>query len=207
MTPLKYRVLELSWKHKLSHIGSCISCVDMIDAIYEMKKLDEPFLLGNAHAGLALYVVLEKIFGYDAEKLLEKHGIHATRDLEHGIFASGGSLGQLETVAVGAALADRSRNVWLLSSDGSMQEGACWEALMIKRELRLSNLKWYINCNGYAAYKSIDSSELYHMIQAVNPEVRTVFTDFGGIPFLQGLSAHYYKMNENDWKWVQENKP
>lgn len=207
LTPLQYRVLEISRKHGLSHLGSCISCVQLIDDIYAQKREDEPFLLGNGHAGLALYVVLEAHYGFDAEAILVKHGIHATRDPEYKIWGSGGSLGQLETVAVGMAMADRTKDVYLMSSDGSLQEGASWEALWLKHDLKLDNLKWYVNANGLAAYREIDVDKLTRAVHAIDENVRVVRTDFVGIPFLNGLSAHYHKLTDADWTWVEEHKP
>lgn len=201
---LQRRILDISFRRGLSHIGSCISCVDIIDDIYSRKAPDEPFCMGNAHAGLALYVVLEKWFGFNAEAILDKHGIHATRDSDFHIDVSGGSLGQVETVACGMALADRTKKVYLLSSDGSMQEGACWESLWIKRDLKLDNLSWAINANGYAAYREMDTIELETAIDAICPDVRVVHTTFAGIPFLNGIDAHYRVMKPEDWAWVEQ---
>ena len=57
---LKKRILEISYKKKLSHLGSCLTAVDIIDEIFKIKKPDEKFVLSSGHAALALYVVLEK---------------------------------------------------------------------------------------------------------------------------------------------------
>ena len=47
-----------------------------------------------------------------------KHGTHPHRDLEDKIYCSTGSLGMGIGIAVGMALADRSKNVYCLISDG-----------------------------------------------------------------------------------------
>lgn len=207
MNKLHYRILEISKKKNLSHIGSCISSVDIINEIYERRKPDDPVLIGNSHCGLALYVVLEVKFGHNAEDILNKYGIHVTYAPEYGIYASGGSLGQLETVAVGMAIADRNRNVWLLSSDGGSAEGAFWEALGYKSEMDLYNLKWIVSANGYAAYRKVNGYKLSRQIAEFDTSVDVRHTHFQGIPFLSGLDAHYKTMTDEDWKWVQENKP
>ena len=85
MNKLKRRILDLSHKYKLSHIGSCLTAVDLIDGIYKVKKPDEPFILSQGHAGLALYVVLEKYEKRNPEKLILKHGTHPNRDIKNGI--------------------------------------------------------------------------------------------------------------------------
>src|SRR3954467_5622239 len=119
MNDLEKRVIELSYRHKLTHISSCLNCVNLIDWIYSQKKPEDVFIQGNGHGALAHYVVLEKYGLCDAEAMIKKHGVHASRDVEHGVMVSNGSLGQAETIAVGLALADRNRKVWLVTSDGA----------------------------------------------------------------------------------------
>lgn len=205
MSPLHYRIYQLSHAHKLSHIGSCITTVDMLDEIYASRAPTEPVCLGNAHAGLALYVVLEKWLGVDPEMMLAKHGIHSTKDLPNGVYVSGGSLGQVETIAMGMALADRGRRVWLVSSDGGAAEGAFWETLMHKSIHRVDNLRWMVNANGFGAYRAINVSRLASAIHVWDESVRVVKTEFG-VPFLSGQSAHYVTMTDQDMAWVEANR-
>ena len=202
MTPLQKRVLELSYKHKLSHLSSCLNAVDQIDAIYSVKEKDEPFVLGNAHAALALYVVLEKHGLAKAEELIKENGTHQERG--GGIYVSGGSLGQAETVAVGMALADRSKNVYLMTSDGACAEGSVWEALRIAAENRLENLRIIVIANGFSAYSKLDLDYLETRLQSFYPVyfARTNLYDFPD--FLQGLDGHYVVMNEEQYKEVYE---
>ena len=93
LTKLEKRIIDLSYKNKVSHIGSCLSAIKTIDKIYSLKKPNEPFILSSAHASIALYAVLEKYEKQNAQKLFDKHGVHCNRDIENGIWASGGSLG------------------------------------------------------------------------------------------------------------------
>lgn len=203
MPPLVHRILEISYRKRLSHVGSCVSVVGILDRIFGQASPGEPIVLGAGHAGLALYVCLEKWRGLNAEALLDKHGIHATRDEGDGIWVSSGSLGQAETVALGLALANRSRVVWLVSSDGGMVEGSTWETLQYKARVKADNLRWTVNANGFAAYHPVDVDRLEKSIHALCPDVTVERTDFAGIPFLHGLRAHYHVMTEDDWCWVQ----
>jgi transketolase len=132
---LKKRILEISYKHNLSHLGSCLTAVDIIDEIYAIKKHNERFVLSSGHAGLALYVVIEKytkgddlgmVLGINAEDIFNHHGVHPDRCSQCGLDASTGSLGQGLPIAVGMALADRSKNVYCLISDGECSEGSVW---------------------------------------------------------------------------------
>lgn len=209
---LKRRIIEISYKHKLSHLGSCLTAVDIIEEIFSIKMPDEKFVLSSGHAGLALYVVLEKYdMGIDAEGLLTFCGIHPDRPkfleymgnmkTSYGIDCSTGSLGQGLPIAVGMALADRTKNVHCLISDGECSEGSIWEALRIQKEQELTNLKVYLNFNGWGAYKKIDSIEFSsRTTYAPRPFINTK-SDF---PFLQGQDAHYKTMNEAEYKQALE---
>ena len=156
---LKRRIIEISYPRKLSHLGSCLTAVDIIDEIFKIKKPEEKFVLSVGHAGLALYVVLEKYLGLNAEKIFEHHGVHPDRCSKCHIDCSTGSLGNGLPIAVGMALADRNKNVYCLISDGECSEGSIWEALRIASEQNLNNLKVYCNFNGWGAYKSISHLE------------------------------------------------
>ena len=76
MVDLKKRILEIAYKHKLSHLGSYLSAVDIIEEIYKKKNKEDIFILSSGHAALALYVVIEKYEGKNAEELFIKHGGH-----------------------------------------------------------------------------------------------------------------------------------
>jgi len=202
MTDLERRVIDISYKHKLSHLGSVLTSLPIIQQIYKVKKMNEPFVNSCAHNSLALYVILEKYEFKDAEKLLEKHGVHCNRDMEDGIWASGGSLGHGIGIAVGMALADRSRNVYALLSDGECAEGSVWEALRIASEQRLENLRVTVNANSWGAYGKIDPDLLDLRLQYFYPSllVKTNLLDWP--EWLQGQEAHYHTMTEEEYKEV-----
>ena len=67
MINLKKRILEIAYKNKLSHLGSYLSSVGIIDEIYKTKNHDDIFILSSGHASLALYVTLEKYEDKNAE--------------------------------------------------------------------------------------------------------------------------------------------
>lgn len=200
---LKRRIVDISYRHKLSHLGSCLTAVDIINDIYEtMHPLqyktgwDERFVLSSGHAGLALYVVLEKFGWGDAEELFNTHGVHPNRDIAHGIYTSTGSLGQGLPIAVGMALANREKRVFCLVSDGEMAEGSINEARNVIRAEQVTNLKLYINNNGWAAYRKVG----YYDLESAPDDVKIYQTNSNQFPFLKGLDAHYYTMKEEDYK-------
>ena len=199
---LKRRIVEISYKHKLSHIGSCLTSLPIIDAIYNLKKPEDRFILSAGHAGLALYVVLEERLKLNAEELLLKHGIHPNRDVESGIDASTGSLGHGIGIAVGMALADRKRKVYCLISDGECAEGSVWEALRVKRDQKLDNLIVYANLNKWGAYKEIPVFPLFEELRAFG--VIPIIGKVEQLPCLKGNEAHYRVMSEKDYNEAME---
>ena len=192
MDDLEKRILELSFKHELSHIGSCLTSVGILDGIYSLKEDDEKCVLSCGHAGLALYVVLEKYFGIDAEMLLKKHGVHPNRDLEYKIDCSTGSLGQGLPIALGMAIADRSKNVYCLISDGEAAEGSIYEALNTRSKYEIDNLIIYCNVNDYSAYDETTYLSI--------PDVNMEYTGDHWFMKKYGQEAHYKILNEVEYK-------
>jgi transketolase len=148
------RIISLSKKHNLSHIGSCLTAVGILDEIYCKKKEEDIVILSSGHAGLALYVVLEKYLGHDANQLYIDHGVHPCRDPERGIYLSTGSLGMGITVATGAAIASPEKTIYCVLSDGECAEGSVWESLAFI-DKNLSNVEIYVNANGFSAYDEV----------------------------------------------------
>jgi len=204
MVDLKKRILEIAHKHKLSHLGSYFSSLGIIDEIYSKKNDDDIFILSSGHAALALYVVLEKYHGYNAEELFNKHGGHPHRDEENGIYCSTGSLGLGLTVAVGRAEAVKNRKVYVLISDGESAEGSIWESLRYIKECNVENVEVYVNINGYAAYDKIDTTYLTDRLLAFLPNINLRYTSVQEFPFLKGLNAHYHVMSKTDYKQAME---
>lgn len=196
---IRLRILELSYNSNFSHIGSCLSAVDIIDEIYRIKKPDEKFILSSGHAGIALYVILEKngLIKNDDIKTLN---VHPDRNPRLGIDVSTGSLGQGLPIALGIAMSDKNKNVYCLISDGECAEGSIWEALRIKTDNKIRNLKVYANLNGYGAYGKIDSVKLIKRLKTFCPDIVIKKTNVEQLPFLKGQDAHYYIMNNNDYK-------
>ena len=197
---LKRRIIEISYKYNKSHIGSCLSALNVIEEIYNLKRKSEKFILSEGHAAIALYCVLEKHEGRDPEYLLQKHGIHAGRDEKNGIWCTTGSLGQGLPIAVGMAMANKTKNVYCMISDGEAAEGSIWEALRIKTDNNLGNLKVYVNLNGYGAYDEINSIKLIKRLKVFCPDIVIKLTNVEQLPFLKGQDAHYCLMTNQDYK-------
>lgn len=222
---LRIRILELSYQSSLSHLGSCLSSVDLIEAVYKTKKKDEKFILSNGHAGIAWYAVLEKYGYFKNPKIIKKLNIHPDRNVKHDIHVSTGSLGQGLPIALGMALANRSENIYCMISDGECTEGSIWEALRVAKEKKVHNLKIIINANGWGAYDKVNLSNLIKRIKGFGYAVNTVdghdsknilnsfkkiknnnltilfaYTSVEQFPFLKGQDAHYYILSKVDYE-------
>jgi len=197
---LKKRILEIAYKNKLSHLGSYLSSLEIIEEIYKKKNPEDIFILSSGHAALALYVVLEAYEGKNAEELFIKHGGHPHRDEENGLYCSTGSLGMGITVAVGRTLANSKRKVYVLISDGEAAEGSVWESLRFIYEQNIRNIEVYVNINGYAAYDKVDTEYLSKRLLSFLPNINLRYTSVNQYPFLKGINAHYHAMSEEDYK-------
>lgn len=221
---LRRRILELSFNSRLSHLGSCLTAVDLIDAVYEIKKAEDKFVLSNGHAGIAWYTVLEK-YGYikSPQKITNFH-IHPDRNIECKIHVSTGSLGQGLPIALGMALANRHKNLYCMLSDGECAEGSIWEAFRVIYETKAHNLKIVINANGWSAYDRVNLASLVRRIKGFGfkvqetdghdsksiiaalkekntkkPTLLFAYTEVEQFPFLKGQDAHYYVMKQDDY--------
>ncbi len=201
LNPLERRIVELSYVHQLSHISSCLNTVNLLNDIYNLRKDDEPVILGNSHAALSLFVVLEAYGHGDAEEMIEVHGVHAGRDMKRGIWVSGGSLGQAETIAVGMAMADREKTVWLVTSDGACAEGSVWEAFNLASNLCLVNLSVTIIANGYGAYGKINLGRLWQRLyETLHPVEFRFEKPVMQFDWLRGLNGHYLTINQQQYE-------
>lgn len=201
---LKRRIIDISYRNKLSHVGSCITAVDLIAKAYEDMSPRDKFILSNGHAGLAQYVVIESRGGKNAEELFHKHGVHPSYCPEDGIWASTGSLGHGIGIAVGYALADRTKNVYVMVSDGEMAEGSVYESLNTASDMQLDNLKIIVNANGFSAMRKVYPHRLVSCTASYkNLNIRVHQTQFD-FPFLDGLSAHYMTLNESQYNLAME---
>src|SRR3990167_607588 len=158
------RILEISKELGLSHIGSCISVLPILEEIYAKKKSEDLVIFDNAHAHLAHLIIKESEGELDfvhigtAEDYIKKYGIHCDR--KAGCDASGGSLGHGIGISIGFALANPKRAVHCVVSDGSMMEGSNWEALRIINDLQLHQIHIYCNFNGYTAVSEYNTKLL-----------------------------------------------
>ena len=204
MVNLKKRIVEIAYKHKLGHLGSYLSSVEIVDEIFSKMDKDDIFILSSGHCALALYDCLEKYHGINAEEMFLKNGGHPHRDEQNKIYCSTGSLGLGLPIALGRAVADPNRKVWVLISDGESAEGSIWESLKTIYEENINNIEVFVNINGLCAYKEVDMDYISQRLKSFLPNINLRYTTVEQYPFLKGLNAHYHVMNEDNYKQVIE---
>ena len=151
-----------------SHVGSALSCADILGVLYGTVLTHQPddpawadrdrFVMGKGHAAVALYACLASV-GYFPESELGAFGSqgtylagHVTAGVLPGVEISSGSLGHGLPQALGIARALEARGlsprVFCLLSDGDCQEGSTWEAALLAPQWALSRLHVIVDANG-----------------------------------------------------------
>lgn len=165
------RILDISQKVGALHIAPAFSCLEVTDACYHglmrpapagSKKSPDTFLMSKGHGCMAQYVILEDtgvLPTSDLDAYCTPHGIlGAHPDYGNpGIEASTGSLGHGLSMAVGIAVAERNiagkgrtpNMVYCVLSDGELQEGSSWEAILMGSTLGLTNLVAIVDNNDF----------------------------------------------------------
>ena len=203
---LQLRLISIAYKHKIGHLGSSLSTLPVVYGIYlHRKKENDIFVLSNGHAAQALYVTLEHFYPeIDAEKLLLQHGVHPEYDPEHKIYCSAGSLGQGLSVAIGYALSDPKRDVYVTISDGECAEGVVWESLRFIHERNITNIHVHLISNGLCATSTVNSEYLEKCLSTVYPGLHIIKSGSDFPPVLNGVEAHYKVLSESDYETLKK---
>jgi transketolase len=165
------RVVEMSHRARTPHLGSSLSCVDILVAAYfGALRLDpqrpedagrDRFILSKGHAATALYAVLAER-GFCPAAALDDYaepgaalGEHPSRGCLPGVEVASGSLGHGLSLGLGLALAGRLRGldyrVMVCLSDGECDEGTVWEAALLAAAQHASALTAVIDYNQWQA--------------------------------------------------------
>jgi len=155
---VRQSILKHAHFSQCSHLGSNLSIVDILCVLYNkfLKTKTNSFILSKGHACLSLYCVLNEK-KYITDKTLSTFGKNNSILMSHtthkvkGIDLSTGSLGHGLPVATGIALANKIRKkkdkTFVLLSDGELDEGSNWEALLFSAHHKLNNLIVIIDYN------------------------------------------------------------
>ena len=151
---IRRRVVDLLYQTQSCHLGSNMSVVEILVALYfEVMKPEDVFVPSKGWMAAALYAVLAEKGIIPKSQLLDYFKkYHLISHKVPGIIFGTGSGGQGLPVAIGMALADRNRKVYCLMSDGEMQEGTTWEGAMFAAHHKLGNLVVIVDFNHLQAF-------------------------------------------------------
>lgn len=166
---LRFEVIRMIGEARSCHVGSCLSVMDILVALYGSamdRERGDRVLLSKGHAAAALYAVLAE-YGYFERALLRNYLVDGTPFIAHtnthgiaGVEFSTGSLGHGLPVANGLALGARRRKsprrVFAVLSEGDCQEGSTWEAALFAAQHRLDNLVCIVDHNKIQNYGRVD---------------------------------------------------
>lgn len=158
---IQYRrdLLRIIFHAGAGHTGSSLSCVDILNVLYNRVMRVSPaaiadphrdrYIQSKGHSVEALYVVLADC-GFFPKAELDRLCCYQSPFVGHptrkvpGIEMNTGALGHGLAISVGLAIAakldDVSYRVFTLLGDGELAEGSNWEAAMAAAHYKLGNL-------------------------------------------------------------------
>ena len=163
--------VQMSHDGKEGHLGSALSCVDLLVALYGGWLNADPedpkhagrdrLFFSKGHACTALYAVLADR-GFIPKEMLSTYAqndsplpnhpcIHALPVLEFSSGSLGHGLGVASGVAYGLAMDDNPARAVVLMSDGECNEGSVWEAAMFAAANRQDGILAIVDYNSIQA--------------------------------------------------------
>lgn len=166
---IRRKVIELANRSKSPHVGSCLSCVDILVALYFHKLKLDPWdndrdicILSKGHAAMSLYATLYErgiLSKTDIDGFYQDNGTlpaHLDRSKGKGIEVSAGSLGHGFNIGLGMAYGfikqNSQRNVYAIIGDGESQEGSIWEGALFAPALGIHNFTAILDHNNLQGY-------------------------------------------------------
>lgn len=165
---LRQDVIQALVTAKSGHSAGPLGTAEIFTALYfhllniDPKKPQMPnrdrFVLSNAHIAPILYAALARRgfckreqFLTSLRKLGSPFQGHSNNHFNIGIETCGGPLAQGTSQAVGMAIyARQTKQSWrtvVMTGDGELDEGQCWEAFMLAGKERLNNLTLIVDRN------------------------------------------------------------
>lgn len=163
---IRLHAVKMVHRANASHIGGCLSMADLLAVLYgEVMQIRsnapnwlerDRFILSKGHCTAILYALLAELEFFPLAEL-EQYGQDGSRLLAHvshkvpGVDFSTGSLGHGLPFGCGKALAAKRQqknwHTYVMLSDGELDEGSNWEAILFAGHHRLGNLTAIIDYN------------------------------------------------------------
>jgi transketolase len=160
---------------KASHLGSCLSMADLLACLYwETLRINpaqpdwpqrDRFIISKGHGAAILYAALAER-GFFPVSELASYNSPGSRLTGHvtsgvpGVEISSGSLGHGLPVGCGLALGAQRGGLgfrtFVLVSDGELDEGSNWEAILFAPHHRLENLTVIVDYNKIQSFGRVE---------------------------------------------------
>jgi transketolase len=171
---IREHALRMVHRASSSHIGSCLSAADLLAVLYSSVLRIDPkwpadeerdrFILSKGHAAAILYAVLAERGFFPLHwldtfcqtgSLLLGHASHHVP----GVEVSTGSLGHGLPIGCGMALGGIRQGlhyrVFVMLSDGELDEGSNWEAILFAGHHKLHNLIAIVDYNKIQSFGTV----------------------------------------------------
>ena len=198
--------MQIGLKTGASHIASALSCVNVLCDTYNAQP-EAIIIVSKGHGVLAQYVILNEL-GKLPDKILKTYykdgglSIHSTLMPEYGVYASTGSLGHGLGIGIGYAIANPTKSVIVIMSDGELDCGSTLESLRIMLKFKLTNLLPIVDVNGWQAFSKFDEKSMQLMYR------RYYSTKGEGWGELENnLKSHYTKVDKKLFNLWSKNFP
>lgn len=167
---LRTHVVTMAHKAKSAHVGSALSCVDILTCLFfEIMKPEDRFIMSKGHGCMAYYAALKEK-GFFDQGFLDRYSTNGGELPEHppvgidGVEAGTGSLGHGLAISVGCALArkikEQKGTEFVLLGDGECNEGSVWESAMVAANLNLNNITVIVDRNKMQSAGFVDKSSM-----------------------------------------------
>ncbi|MGA9874759.1 MAG: transketolase [Solirubrobacteraceae bacterium] len=171
---IRAEAIKMVTAAKASHIGGALSMSDLLAVLYgEILRVHptelawperDRFILSKGHGCASLYATLA-LRGFFPLEELQTYGQDGSRLMAHvshkipGVEFSTGSLGHGLGFACGKALAAKRRKknwrAFVMLSDGELDEGSNWEAILFAPHHKLDNLVAVVDYNKIQSLGSV----------------------------------------------------
>jgi transketolase len=200
-----------------SHLGGSLSEADILAVLYADILRYEPsdpkwphrdrFILSKGHCCSALYATLAHC-GFFPKESLENYAMDGSCFMSHashmvpGVEFSTGSLGHGLPHGCGKALAAKLTKqdwrVFVLLSDGELDEGSNWEAILFAQQSSLSNLVVIVD------YNKIQSLGRVSEVMDLEPLIDKFKAFRWGVTEVDGHNHHQIKEALSSVPWVSD---
>jgi len=203
---LRERVMDEACKRNMGHIAPSLSCLDIIQVIWD-KFPKDTLILSKGHGCYGIYVLRNK--------------------WDTGCLEGFGSLGHGLPIAVGNAfgrkLQKKDGHIFCIVGDGEMQEGSMWEALNFMQHHKLNNITVIVDNNGLQAMDRVENvlshnlvnrleawgletwvcdghnQDKLHYILKFKPQVLVANTIKGkGYPYMEGVAKWHFRVPDDN---------